>query len=137
LKARQAVTVEQFCRYPHLIVSPTEGRFVGPTDRALAEIGSKRHVMLSTPGFLILPEILQTDAFIPVVPHPLLPARATLLPTFAPPVKVPGFSVVLLWHRRLQEDPAHRWLRDLLASTAQGVRKTSPTASVKRLHRRR
>jgi DNA-binding transcriptional LysR family regulator len=136
LKAKQAVTIEQFCRYPHLIVSPTEGRFVGPTDRALAEIGSKRRVMLSMPGFLILPEILQTDDFIAVVPERVLRGRAAGLRTFPTPLKVPGFSVVLLWHQRLQEDPAHRWLRELLAATAQGVRKASPTAAVKRARQR-
>jgi DNA-binding transcriptional LysR family regulator len=65
----------------------------------------------------------------------VLRGRAAGLRTFAPPVKVPGFSVVLLWHRRLQEDPAHRWLRELLAATAQGVRKATPTA-VKRARRR-
>jgi len=135
LKARRAVTIEQFCRYPHLLVSPTEGRFVGPTDRALAEIGTRRRVVLSMPGFLILPEILQADDFIAVVPERVLRGRTAGLRTFPPPMTVPGFSVVLLWHRRLQEDPAHRWLRELLAVTAQGIRGVAP-AAVKRARRR-
>ena len=42
LKTKGAVTLEKFCRYPHVLVSPTEGRFVGPTDRSLAEIGYRR-----------------------------------------------------------------------------------------------
>ena len=130
LKARGTVTVDQFCRYPHAMVSPTEGRFVGPVDRALAQIGRRRRVVLAAPGFLILPEILQTDDLIAVVPERILRGRLKGLRTFKPPVAVPGFSVVLLWHERLHQDPAHRWLRELLAATAQGLRVT-PSAQAR------
>jgi DNA-binding transcriptional LysR family regulator len=117
-----AVTVDQFCRYPHVMVSPSEGGFVGPTDHALARVGRKRRVVLSAPGFLILPEILKTDDLIAVVPERVLRGRMAGLRTFAPPVAVAGFSVVLLWHQRVHDDPAHRWLRELLARTASGMR---------------
>jgi DNA-binding transcriptional LysR family regulator len=127
------VSVEQFCRYPHAMVSPTEGRFVGPVDRALAQVGRRRRVVLAAPGFLILPEILQTDDLIAVVPERVLRGRMSGLRTFAPPVAVPGFNVVLLWHQRLHQDAAHRWLRELLAATAQGLRKTPPVPDIERL----
>lgn len=130
LKARTAASLEQFCRYPHVMVSPTEGRFVGPTDRALARVGRKRRVVLSAPGFLILPEILKTDDLIAVVPERLLRGRMAGLRTFAPPVTIPGFSVLLLWHQRLHKDPAHRWVRELLAATAHGLRK-APLATAR------
>src|SRR5262249_44843727 len=48
-----AVTLERFCRFPHAMVSPSEGRFVGPVDRALAKAGRHRRVVLSAPGFLV------------------------------------------------------------------------------------
>ncbi len=118
LKTRTTPTLDQFCRYPHAMVSPTEGRFVGPTDKALALVGRKRQVMLSAPGFLILPEILKTDDLIAVVPERVLRGRMAGLRTFAPPIAVPGFSVILLWHPRLHRDLAHRWLRERLAETA-------------------
>jgi len=132
LKARAAVTLEQFCRFPHVMVSPTEGRFVGPTDRALAQAGRRRRVVISAPGFLIRPEILQTDDLIAVVPERVLRGRMAGLRTFAPPVPVPGFSVILLWHQRLHNDSAHRWLRELLAATAQGLRNAPPAPAVLR-----
>ena len=118
LKTRTAPTLDQFCRYPHAMVSPTEGRFVGPTDKALALVGRKRQVVLSAPGFLILPEILKTDDLIAVVPERVLRGRMAGLRTFAPPIAIPGFSVILLWHPRLHKDATHRWLRERLAETA-------------------
>jgi DNA-binding transcriptional LysR family regulator len=118
------VTLDQFCRYPHVVVSPTEGRFLGPTDQALAAVGRRRSVLLSAPGFLVVPEILQTDDLIAVLPERVLCGRMNGLRTFNPPVPVPGFSVLLLWHKRVHKDPALQWMRELLASTASALRST-------------
>lgn len=118
LKRGRKVTLDQFCSYPHVLVSPTEGRFAGPTDLALAKLGRTRPVVLSVPGFLILPDLLQTDDLIAVVPERVLRGRMAGLRTFAPPLDIPGFGVVALWHPRLHKDPAHKWLRELLAAVA-------------------
>ncbi|HEX3773764.1 MAG TPA: hypothetical protein VHV51_04820 [Polyangiaceae bacterium] len=32
-----------------------------------------------------------------------------------PPLRLPRFSFSLAWHPRLDHDPAHRWLRALIA----------------------
>jgi DNA-binding transcriptional LysR family regulator len=131
---RSKVTLEQFCNHPHVVVSPTEGRFIGPTDQALAQMGRRRRVVLSVSGFLILSEILKTDDLIAVVPERVLAGRMTGLRAFTPPVAVPGFSVIALWHARLQKDPAHRWMRELLAQTAQGLRGVRAASSQSSTH---
>ncbi len=115
------VTLEEFCRFDHVLVSPTGGAFEGPTDEALSKLGLNRHVALSVPSFLIIPEILQTDDFIAVVPERLLQGRTNNLKVFAPPLDVPGFSVIAVWHPRVHKDPAHKWLRDLLVVVAQNL----------------
>jgi DNA-binding transcriptional LysR family regulator len=38
------------------------------------------------------------------------------LQVFEPPVAVTGFTMTMLWHERLHRDPAHQWLRELIAS---------------------
>src|SRR5262245_4230200 len=75
LKGRRAVTLDQFCAYPHVLVSPSDGRFAGPTDEALAKLGRRRRVVLSVPGFLLLPELLQTGDLVAVVPERVLSGR--------------------------------------------------------------
>jgi DNA-binding transcriptional LysR family regulator len=122
LKEQRAVSLDGFCSYPHVLVSPTEGQFAGPTDQALAHLGRARRVMLSVPGFLVLPDILQTDDLIAVVPERVLRGRLAGLRTFAPPLVIPTFAVVALWHARLHKDPAHRWFRELLVATAMDLR---------------
>lgn len=121
LETDGGVGLDPFCAYPHVLVSPNDGRFDGPTDEALAKVGRTRHVRLSMPGFLVLPEILQTGDLIAVVPERVLSGRMSGLRKFKPPVPIPGFGVIALWHPRMQRDPAHRWVRELLAATAHRV----------------
>ena len=37
--------------------------------------------------------------------------------SFVLPVPTPEFTVSLLWHPRLQADPAHQWLRGVVRET--------------------
>jgi len=127
LNANRAVSLDRFCSYPHALVSPTEGRFAGPTDQALARLGRTRRVVLSVPGFLVLPDILQTGDLIAVVPERVLRGRLAGLRTFMPPLTIPTFEVIALWHARLHKDPAHRWFRELLAATAMDLRAPQAT----------
>lgn len=118
LARRTAMSVERFCNYDHVLVSPTGGSFEGPTDRALARIGLRRKVRYSVPSFLLMPEILQTDDLVALVPSRLLRENNKRLVVLKPPVEVPGFDVIAVWHPRVDKDTAHRWLRRRLAETA-------------------
>jgi DNA-binding transcriptional LysR family regulator len=118
LARRAAMTVESFCNYDHVLVSPTGGSFEGPTDRALARLRLRRKVRYSVPSFLLMPEILQTDDLVALVPSRLLRDSNKRLVVLKPPVEVPGFDVIAVWHPRVDNDIAHRWLRRRLAETA-------------------
>jgi DNA-binding transcriptional LysR family regulator len=118
LARRAAMTVESFCNYDHVLVSPTGGSFEGPTDRALARLRLRRKVRYSVPSFLLMPEILQTDDLVALVPSRLLRDSNKWLVVLKPPVEVPGFDVIAVWHPRVDKDIAHRWLRRRLAETA-------------------
>ncbi|MBX4421481.1 LysR family transcriptional regulator, partial [Mycobacterium tuberculosis] len=49
----------------------------------------------------------------------MLPERlvrgASALQVVEPPVEVPGYEMSMLWHERVHRDPAHQWLRDVIA----------------------
>lgn len=113
-----AVTVESLCSYDHVLVSPTGGSFEGPTDQALARLRRKRTVRYSVPNFLLVPEILQKDDLVALVPARLLTHNRRLL-VLEPPIPIPGFDVIAVWHPRMHNDTGHRWLRNSLAHSAQ------------------
>jgi DNA-binding transcriptional LysR family regulator len=118
LARSKGLTVERFCSYDHVLVSPTGGSFEGPTDRALARLRLRRKVRYSVPSFLLMPDILQTDDLVALVPSRLLRENDKRLAVLKPPVEVPGFDVIAVWHPRVDKDVPHRWLRDRLATTA-------------------
>jgi len=117
LARRGTMTVEHFCGYDHVLVSPTGGSFEGPTDEALARLKLRRNVRYSVPSFLLIPEILQTDDLVALVPSRLLRESKKLV-VLKPPIEVPGFDVIAVWHPRVDKDVAHRWLRSRLSETA-------------------
>jgi DNA-binding transcriptional LysR family regulator len=72
LARRGAMTIDGFCSYDHILVSPTGGSFEGPTDQALARLRRRRTVRYSVPSFLLMLELLLTDDLIALVPFRLL-----------------------------------------------------------------
>ena len=120
--AGRPVSIEDFCRFDHVLVSPTRGSFEGPTDDALRRVRWRRRTCYSVPSFLLLPALLQTDDLIAVVPRRLAALRSEGLVSFKLPVSVKGFDVIAVWHARVDKDPAHQWLRSKLARIARTAR---------------
>jgi len=112
------LSLDDFCRFDHVIVSPTGGSFSGPADEALQALGARRNVALSLPSFHVLLDTVRTDDFFAIVPEKLMRGRMAGLRLFDPPVSVPDFDVVASWHQRVDKDPVQRWLRSLLTSVA-------------------
>lgn len=110
IRTRRA-SLRRFLAYDHVLVSPSDGSFQGPTDIALNEIGARRRVALSVPSFFVLTEVLQEDDLIALMPRRLFERRSSNLRMIQSPVDVPGFDVVAAWHMRVDADPAHKWLR--------------------------
>lgn len=111
---RNGLDIETFCQLDHVIVSPRGGGFYGPADEALSALGQTRRVMLSAPGFLVVPEIVAHSDMIALVPGRLALNREDRLQQFAPPLPVTGFDMAMVWHDRTTTHPMHRWLRDRL-----------------------
>lgn len=109
--AERGLDLDSFCALDHVLVSPSGGGFAGPTDAALAAHGRSRRVVLSAPGFLIVPEIIERSDLVALVPERIARNRADRLSILEPPVPVPGFSLAMVWHDRTTDHPARQWLR--------------------------
>ncbi|MFL6834010.1 MAG: LysR substrate-binding domain-containing protein, partial [Xanthobacteraceae bacterium] len=115
-----AIDVDSFCQLDHVVVSPQGGGFSGPTDAALEARGRARRVVLSAPGFLIVPEIIARSDMIALVPHRIARDRADRLQILEPPLAVPGFEIAMVWHDRTATHPLQRWLRGRIVALADG-----------------
>lgn len=103
-------SLKQFCQLEHVIVSPEGGGFQAATDEALAARGLKRNVVLSVPHFLFMLDVLARTDLVAVLPERLV-ANTGTLQVVDPPLDLPGFDMLMLWHERLHRDPGHKWLR--------------------------
>ena len=95
----------------------------GVVDDALAELGLKRAVVLTTPRFLAVP-FLVARAPVVVTMHARLArlfAAELGLSLSPPPVALRDIAVSLLWHASYDHDPAHAWLRQAVVGLAQEV----------------
>ncbi len=117
IRARR-VSLKRFLAYDHVLVSPSDGSFKGPTDSVLEELGMSRRVALSVPSFFILTEVIQTDDLIALMPRRLFESRSANLRRINVPIDVPGFDVIAAWHTRTHHEPAHIWLREELTRLA-------------------
>jgi len=60
--------------------------------------------------------VLANTDLVAMVPSRLVEGNAALQ-IVEPPVDVPGFDMLMLWHERVHRDPAHRWLREHMAQS--------------------
>jgi len=87
------------------------GHEEAPMDEPLAERGLTRQIVTVVDGFSIALTLARGSDLVASVPERHTGNLRLGLHTFALPVAVPKFTVSLLWHPRLDADPAHRWLR--------------------------
>lgn len=112
----QAPSRKQFCALEHVMVSREGGGFFGVTDRALADVGLMRKVVLSVPHFLMAMSVLASTDLVAMLPSRLVRGNPALQVVDAP-LEVPGYEMAMFWGERSHRDPAHKWLREqLLAS---------------------
>ena len=113
------VTLEDFISVPHVLGSP-RGDAHGVVDNALALLGLRRTIAVTTSHFAAVPFALKGAQLVSTVPE--RPARLFAerfgLAISPVPVRLPETDVSMLWHASYDLDPAHRWLRTTMARLA-------------------
>jgi DNA-binding transcriptional LysR family regulator len=136
-RIRGRLTLDEFCALEHLLVAPSGSGFTAQTDDALAAIGRRRQVRLSVPHFLLVPEILVRSDMVVVLPERLARGYEDRFRIFDPPLEMPPFAIVEVWHDRTHRDPALVWLRQALADLTREEGAAPATALRRRAAARR
>ncbi|HEX8262242.1 MAG TPA: LysR family transcriptional regulator [Allosphingosinicella sp.] len=111
--ARAAVTSADYAGWPH-VIAWRPGLDLAGIDERLSELGMARTVASSVDGFSAALALARGSDLIATVPGRHTAGLRQGLHSFALPLSLPDFTVSLLWHPRLDGDPAHRWLRALV-----------------------
>ncbi|MCF4164895.1 LysR family transcriptional regulator [Zavarzinia compransoris] len=117
--SRGGISPARFAAGRHIAVS-RRGRDRGPVDAALETLGLTRDVATVVGGFSTAIALARDSDLIAVVPERYTGRLRAGLYSFDLPVAVPGFTVSLFWHPRLDADPVHRWLRGRVRDVCAG-----------------
>ena len=110
LLSKGKITPSRYAAGHHVLVS-RRGLDKGPIDEALKPLGLKREIVAIVAGFSAALALARTSDLIASVPERHTGNLRVGMHSFPLPVSAPAFTVSLLWHPRLDADPAHRWLR--------------------------
>lgn len=125
-KLKAPITLAQYLSSPHVIVS-FRGDLEGTLDATLGRLKKRRNVVFATPHFVTLPFVLKRTNTIATLPEFAVqclaePFRlaASKLPFATEPI-----IISMVWHARFDVDPAHAWMRTLLAEEAERVTRST------------
>jgi DNA-binding transcriptional LysR family regulator len=121
------VTPERLAAESHISMS-RRGRARGPLDDALGDAGLTRRIAVIVPtpaAALAIAADTNLVAILPSLAASLSPL-ATRLAQIPLPVAVPPFTAAMIWHRHLDADPAHQWLRAQVRDAVPDTHHPSP-----------
>src|SRR4051812_42416216 len=107
---RGRITPSRYAAGRHILVS-RRGLDKGPIDDALQALGLAREIVTIVGGFSTAVGLARTSDLIASVPERHTGNLRAGLHSFPLPFAMSEITVSLLWHPRLDADPAHRWLR--------------------------
>lgn len=114
---RKKLTPEVFSALPHGLVTVLSTHKGNLMDAVVKHLGGGRRFALRLPHFLAAALIVAESDLILTLPRRLALRFAELagLVLIDPPVRIAKVSISQLWHERHHHDPAHIWLRALMA----------------------
>ncbi|URF06617.1 LysR family transcriptional regulator [Cupriavidus campinensis] len=113
------ITKAQYERLKHVNVLPP-GRLRAGLFQALDRQGLKREVVVSVTHFATISEIVAATDYCATLPQLICRrlAHDPRLKVVPAPVDLGTFPLHMAWHVRYRQDPAHMWLRTLVAEVA-------------------
>lgn len=118
LADRDSLTLEEFLGAAHCVVDVLRGE-QSAVDRRLTELGEHRVPALSVPYHTAAVLAVKGTPLVATLPVRLLSTvEDSELRIVGAPGEVASMPYLMSWHARLDDDPAQRWLRDIVRVVA-------------------
>jgi DNA-binding transcriptional LysR family regulator len=93
------------------VVAWRQGLDLGGVDDLLMDAGLTRDIAATVDGFSAALALADGSDLVATVPERHTAGVREGMAAFPVPLALPDFTISLLWHPRLDGEPAHRWLR--------------------------
>lgn len=110
------MSLATYTKRAHVIVSPV-GQFFSTIDTALANLGHKRQVAVTVATYTQAATMVAGSDALVTLPGAFFNSLGFPLRVDPLPFSLQAFDYVMAWHPRVQEAPAHCWLRERLLAT--------------------
>jgi len=116
------LTVDQFIAVPHVVVS-RRGRSHSVVDELLAERGLRRQVLATVPTHSAACFLALESDVLALLPGEFADRAAQVMPlaVLEIPLALPPQPLAMAWHLRLDADPGHRWLRQVIVDAVRDL----------------
>jgi DNA-binding transcriptional LysR family regulator len=114
------LTARRFAEAQHVVISRT-GFDSDAVDRPFLPPGLTRNVGTIVSGFSAALSLARASDLVATAPDRHTARLRDGMVSFALPVPAQAFTVSMLWHPRMDADPAHRWLRACVRGICAGV----------------
>jgi DNA-binding transcriptional LysR family regulator len=119
--SRGEITPSRYASGRHVLVS-RRGLDKGPLVEALEPLGLESEIVTIVGGFSVALALARASDLIATVPERHTENLRVGMHSFRLPVAAPEVTVAMLWHPRLDADPAHRWLRGCVREVCRAQR---------------
>lgn len=111
--SRVAVTAAGYLGASHVVVSRS-GVEESAVDRPFLPSGARRAAATIVSGFSAALSLVRASDLVATVPDRHTANLREGMVSFPLPLEARAFTVSMLWHPRMDSDPAHRWLRSCI-----------------------
>lgn len=113
--AKGKMTASRYVEAEHVHVL-RRGLHSTDIDDAVRAAGLERSIAMTVPGFSAALALARETEMVATVPERHTAGLRKGMRALALPLEVPGFTLSMLWHPRMDGDLAHRWLRGHIRS---------------------
>jgi DNA-binding transcriptional LysR family regulator len=114
LADRETLSLDDFLAAAHIVVNVLQGE-QSAIDRRLTELGQHRTATLAVPYHSAAVLAVPGTPLVATLPERLVSTlESPHLKVVKAPAEVEPMPYLMTWHPRLDDDPAQRWLRDLV-----------------------
>jgi LysR family nod box-dependent transcriptional activator len=119
---KESLTFKQYMEMGHVVIRFGRKQAPGFEDWFIKRYGHARRIEVISDDFNSIPQLIEGTQRIATIHERLAAFYAQYLDLrlLEPPIDIPPVKMCLQWHRYLDADPGHRWMRQLILSVANG-----------------
>ncbi|WP_075336771.1 LysR family transcriptional regulator [Yersinia enterocolitica] len=104
------ISPDRYASQGHIMISRRQGH-KGPVDDAVQLVGLERNAVTYVDGISTALALVKGSDLVATVPERHTRNLRRGMFSFSLPITSPVIMISMLWHPRMEADPAHRWLR--------------------------